>query len=383
MFKILFEPSEIKIFTPIIKTKIKYTQGWLKNFLNYKKFVNHKVHDKTILITEANYTHSEVIPSYIKYFSELGYKIDVLVMEKCVFENPFVKLDVSADFYYVPQKFYDKCILSEQIKNYDCVLFTSNQVYLKHGKISSVLDVYKEIKKPKNRFIVSEHHLELLKEEDYTRSKVISLPAWIKNFDERIDMVNPCYFYPVKFNPNKNTKTRFIIVGGLTPNRKNIELFNNAFSEILDMGFKNFEIIITGEANKKDFPKKLLPYIKIKGHTNFNVMYKELEKADFMLPLLDPDSEIHNRYTECGTSGNFQLSYGFRLPMVIAKKFAEPNLLNNENSIIYNKNSDFKNATIRAINMENSEYKRFVNSLNKLYNDLHNKSLESLRNIVS
>ena len=112
-------------------------------------------------------------------------------------------------------------------------------------------------------------------------------------------------------------------------------------------------------------------------------MYKELEKADFMLPLLDPDSEIHNRYTECGTSGNFQLSYGFRLPMVIAKKFAEPNLLNNENSIIYNKNSDFKNATIRAINMENSEYKRFVNSLNKLYNDLHNKSLESLRNIVS
>ncbi len=383
MLDIKLEPSEIKVFTPFFKTKIKYTQGWLKNFINYRKFINHKVENKTVLITEANYTHSEVIPSYIKYFSELGYKVDVLVMEKCLFENPFIKLDVNADFYYVSQKFYDKCILSEQIKNYDYVLFTSNQVYRRHGKTVSVLDLYKDIQKPKNGFIVSEHHLELLKEEDFSRSKVISLPAWIKNFDERITMVNPCYFYPIKFNPNKNTKTRFIIVGGLTPNRKNVELFNNTFSDIIDMGIKNFEIVITGEANLKDFPSRIQPYIKTKGHANFDIMYKELEMADFMLPLLDPNSEEHNRYVERGTSGNFQLCYGFRLPMIIARKFAEQNLLNNANSIVYETNSDFKNSIIQAINMENSDYSKIVENLDKLGSNLYNEALNNLKNICN
>ncbi len=383
MLDIILEPSEIKIYTPIIKTKIKLTQGWIKNLLIYNTFTKHKVSEKTILITEANYTHSEVIPSYIKYFSELGYNIDVLLTENNLYENPFVKLDVKANFYYVSQAFYDKCILSDKIKEYEYVLFTSNQVYLRHGDISSVFDVYKKIQHPKKDFIVSEHHLEMLNEDDYERSKIIALPIWAKNFDKRIEMVNPCYFYPVKTNYNKNTTTRFVVIGKLAPSRKNMELFNETFSEILNNKIAKFELVVLGDADMKYFQKSLVPYINIKGHVNFDTMYKELEKSDFILPLFDPEMNSHNRYIERGTSGSFQLCYGFRKPMVIASKFAEPNLLNNKNSIIYYKNSDFKNAVLEAIKMNDSDYANLVQNLDSLYKSIYSESLNNLRELVN
>ena len=49
-------------------------------------------------------------------------------------------------------------------------------------------------------------------------------------------------------------------------------------------------------------------------------MYKYIAKSDFFLPLLDP--KIHKHYIKEQTSGSFQLSYGFNIPLIIEKTFA-------------------------------------------------------------
>jgi hypothetical protein len=173
------------------------------------------------------------------------------------------------------------------------------------------------------------------------------------------------------------------VIGKLAPSRKNMELFNETFSEILNNKIAKFELVVLGDADMKYFQKSLLPYINIKGHVNFDTMYKELEKSDFILPLFDPEMNSHNRYIERGTSGSFQLCYGFRKPMVIASKFAEPNLLNNKNSIIYYKNSDFKNAVLEAIKMNDSDYANLVQNLDSLYKSIYSESLNNLRELVN
>ena len=111
-------------------------------------------------------------------------------------------------------------------------------------------------------------------------------------------------------------------------------------------------------------------------------MYKELEKADFFLTLLDPDNSEHDRYITTGTSGSFQLIYGFAKPCLINKKFAALHGFNEENSIIYEKNSDFTEALKKAIDMSANDYNSMQNSLKIYADNLYQTSLKDLKEVL-
>ena len=64
-------------------------------------------------------------------------------------------------------------------------------------------------------------------------------------------------------------------------------------------------------------------------------MYDEVEKADFFLTSYEPDFAPHLRYITTGTSGAFQLVYGFLKPVVIHEKFSGINGFDDKNSVIY------------------------------------------------
>ena len=111
-------------------------------------------------------------------------------------------------------------------------------------------------------------------------------------------------------------------------------------------------------------------------------MYKELEKADFFLTLLDPDNPEHDRYITTGTSGSFQLIYGFAKPCLINKKFATLHGFNDENSIIYEKNSDFTEVLKKAIDMPANDYNMMQNSLKSYAYSLYQMSIKNLKEIL-
>jgi hypothetical protein len=92
-------------------------------------------------------------------------------------------------------------------------------------------------------------------------------------------------------------------------------------------------------------------------------MFDELIKSDFILPLLDPEIEAHRRYINSGTSGTFQLIYGFNKPCIIHKTFADIYGFNDKNSIIYECNDKFPEAILNAINIADSEYKNIQENL--------------------
>src|SRR5699024_1247453 len=114
----------------------------------------------------------------------------------------------------------------------------------------------------------------------------------------------------------------------------------------------------------------------------YPTLYSEVNNADFFLPLLDPENPDHDRYIKDGTSGSFQLIYGFAKPCLINKKFAGVHGFDSENSIVYEKNSDLPQAMADAINMSKEEYENKQTKLKELASDIYKKSLENLRGLL-
>ena len=125
------------------------------------------------------------------------------------------------------------------------------------------------------------------------------------------------------------------------------------------------------------------PYFDIKGRLPFDKMYDEIEKADFMLTSYDENNQKHLRYKTTGTSGNFQLVYGFLKPCIIIESFAPINGFNNTNSILYKSDNDYSKAMAKAIEMNSDEYNELQNNLKIYADNLYNKSLENFKKLIS
>ena len=143
----------------------------------------------------------------------------------------------------------------------------------------------------------------------------------------------------------------------------------------------NFEITIIGLSGKIDIPDELANYIKFKGKLPFAEMYKEMEKADFFLPLLDPSNEWHRRYLNETTTGSRQLILGFLKPCLINEEFANAYDFNQNNSIIYQQNN-LLNAMKAAININSEEYEKLQKNLNLLAQNIYKESLQNLKDSI-
>jgi hypothetical protein len=107
-----------------------------------------------------------------------------------------------------------------------------------------------------------------------------------------------------------------------------------------------------------------------------------MRNTDFFLTLLDPDNPDHDRYITHGTSGSFQLIYGFSKPCLIVEKFAEVYGFTLDNAIIYKDNKYLGLAMQKAIDMSGDEYEDIRKNLIKMSNDIYNMSFENLKNVL-
>ena len=105
-----------------------------------------------------------------------------------------------------------------------------------------------------------------------------------------------------------------------------------------------------------------------------------MEKADYILALLDSSNPQHERYIKYGTSGTFQYSYGFLKPCIIHKKFASIHKFNEGNSLLYACDGDLALAMERAIDMNQKDYINMQNNLLALSKKIYEKSLINLKN---
>ena len=347
-------------------------------------FKTHPVADKTVLYIEVNNCHGEVIPGMVKYLSELGYKVDILIS---------ANLADIMDFSVLPPKSVNKIyktdyptmkaiFQSEKIKEYEYCFLNSSIIYGSPGNYFSFFELFPECKKKKKGFIMLEHHLESLNQTMLTENRVLQL-ADIKLKDGKSPVFCNSHYYGKISNHTKNNQVNFLSIGTLILARRNPQLLFDGIKSLLERGYTNFKITLVGRSIPFDgISCEILNHIDCKGRISYQDMFEEIKKADFLLTLLDPAIEAHNRYIECGTSGTFQLSYGFEIPCIIPEKFAATHFFNRSNSIIHKDASDFAEALIRCIEMKEAEYDSVKEALKLTAEVIRTKSRENLRNIL-
>lgn len=358
------------------------------------------VHPK-VLLFEPNFdAHSEVLPGYLSYFLNLGYHVDVLMIQKNFDLGALerFKFNRNVTFFTIDAEQVNDFFAIPEINEFDAIFITSEIMYwplvnmetYKHAEqtsmkhfiirnnehgmpIESIFVCFPNLYQYYKKCIVVEHHLERCPPPLINDKKVVSLSRNDITKRHNISVINPHDFGPIKRVKKTNNFTTFIIVGGIQSFRKNVQILFDAVEWLNNLKITNFKIIVVGygELNCKE---ELKHFFDIKGRISYPEMYNLLEKSHFILPLFDPQNKDHDRYITRGTSGIYQLIYGFKIPCIIHKKFAVPHGLNVSNSMIYNQNKHLAKTMLRCIKMNSSEYDKYINNLDKTAKKIYKDS---------
>lgn len=337
-----------------------------------------KANGRSVLIFEAQPHHGECLPAYIKYFNDLGYHVDLLVLREIIEQNPFCLMPQNADFNIIEGTWDNRAAIlkNEKILKYKHILISTAICY--YSPQTSVIDEFPIFKKHPSVFIVEHdlHDIDTNHERSFLEKNRIST-LWKFPLGT---MVNPCYFGNVNITP-KNVPT-FIVVGKIEKKRKNHDLLFNAIGGLLEKT-QNFHVIIVGEVEDSalTIPEKIRPYVTITGYLNFPEMYQYMEKADFFLPLLDSKNKAHERYLTSGVTGSLQLILGFRKIALIQEKFAAFYEFNDQNAIIYKRS--LENAMYQAVVMSPQKYQEMQDNLDEKAIATYAKSERNLRRMIS
>ena len=341
------------------------------------------IKNNTFLLWEpCSKSHSEVLPGYAKYLLDLGYHVSVLCVPERIKEGLFSRFNNrNLSINYLSKKQIRQYFLNNDLADIKGVLVTTV------GKLCDSVhyeDIYKSFSNDADRsklFFV-EHEV----------SNSINAGTWREDFItlRKINyknagsvVVNPHYFGDVRITPKNKDITNFVTIGAIRNKRKDNNMIVDSAYALIKKGFKNFKITVIGKGHIKDLPKELHPYFHIKGRLSFDKMYKEIENADFVLTAYDENNPSHIRYNTSGTSGSFQLVYGFLKPCIITEAFAKINGFNNENAILYKNKDNYTDAFERAINLSTIEYASMQQNLKIYVDTLYNESLLNLKNLIN
>lgn len=370
-----------KVLT-ILGLRLKIKRHFLAGTLmGYKHLLSTNVRPNSILMVEINNAHGEVLVGMAKYFLDLGFNIDILLSAKEKSFNPLARINDSRIRTFEMLPYGAKTILAnKKTKKYEYIYFNSELCY--DFKKKTAKQFFKKIAIPDNKILQMCHRLEweeTFNTKDLNFVMLADLPI---AREIKPKTVNTHYFGEIDCK-EKNKTVNFIVVGNIQSARKNFDLLINTVNQLISSGIKNFKItIVSRTGTLENIPSDIKSYFDFKGSLNYPDMYNEMESADFFLPLLDPDNPEHDRYITTGTSGSFQLIYGFLKPCIIHEKFARIHHFNSKNSIIYTQNQDFAQKMKEAALLSNEEYDSMRQELKILSNELYNKSLNNLKEIT-
>ena len=358
----------------IVKQKKLKKYNFKNNIFNYlKDFFDCEIKEKTIIIFEPNRYHHECIPGYAKYFTDLGYNVDTLIIKKTedslLLFHPKEKLRI---FLFDNLKQIEKNIkkIKNKFKKYDYIFINSTDKNKKEiYKNLGVFDFYNSI------FVA--HDINFIKrivmDNLFNENKIITLGKFKKGVQ-----VNPHYFgnYVLR---NKNNKTKFFVTS--TINRDYKYLINSV--EILKNEGLNFEIVVIGRCknfNSNIVPENIKNYFIFRHNISYSQMYSEIKYSDYVIITLNPKNKDNIIFKNLRITGSSQLVYGFLKPAIIHKEYAELYNMTNKNSFIYNKN--FTDVMREAINFNNKQYNEMRDNLKSLSNKIYKLSFENLKKIM-
>ena len=334
----------------------------------------------SILLIEPNDCHGEILPGLAQYLIQAGYAVDVLITPAQHAKAPLAQYqDASLRVFVLDCKSMGKVLASEKPAAYEFLFFNSCRVYRQLGenRWPSIHEYYSQITPSKHGLLVMGHQMEFPNMEMLQEGRIATLTDLGPDLPLKPFIVNTHFFGQIEIT-GKSDLPHFIMVGSMENYRRNCSLLHNAVRHLDEKGIRRFKITLIGRGGFGKISARLHPYFEHLGSVDYPTMYAKMAEADFFLPLLDPENPEHDRYLSTGTSGSFQLIYGFQKPCLIAAKFAQKYGFNATNSIPYDTNAELALAMERAIAMSPSEYKNMQAAIGRYAEKLYAMSLHNV-----
>ena len=344
-----------------------------RDYIN--RFFEHYTTDCTVLLVEANIYHYETLPGYYYYLKKLGYDVEIAIVSTNI--ECFSRCSPKPIVWKFTEKEVFDILTDSRLKKFSRIIINSKIIYPTTNVEVDINKYLPNLQSGKSKNLYVQHHIDKLSEKE--NEIILANPSANPNLEKYV--VNPHYFGEIKITPKNSNITNFIIVGDFNIKRRNVDLLIESIKELSKI-VRNFKITVVGYKNNKNIPGIISDYFDIVGRLDYSAMYEEVEKADFFLSLLDPNVVQHERYMKYGTSGTFQLVYGFVKPCVIHKTFADIYGFSEKNSVIYNKNEKFIECMLQAIQMNNKKYSDMQRNLKILAKKIEKRSLENLACIM-
>jgi hypothetical protein len=357
--------------------RLKYSLGSF-----FARRVSPWISENTFFVWEpCTYSHAEIVPGYVKYLLDLGFDVSLFIEPKrldegllCRFTDPRITVN------RMSQGTVLRYFKENGLSNAKGILITSARKIGQKDSYHSEHTLFANRSKEQKLLLV-EHDVRRATDHGAVTPDTITLKR-IRYKNAATLAVNPHYFGDVRITAKNTDTVRFITIGAMRPKKRNTTILIDAVAELHRQGVTNFKVTVIGRGSLGPIPAQLRQYFDVLGRVDFARMYAELEGADFFLSLLDPTNVAHDRYLTTGTSGSFQLIYGFAKPCLIAERFAEPNGFNSENSIVYTGNDHLTASMIDAMKMTPTEYQAKQQALQTMAQTLYAESLANLRRLA-
>lgn len=339
------------------------------------------VSENTFILWEpCSSSHGEIVPGYTKYLLDLGFHVLVLMTPDRIDEGLFSRFpDANFDLARLPQKQIRRFVRSREAQAAKGILVTTA------GKLPKRTDATPDLDQvfgsfPKDRIHLVEHNASNRLQASTWDEDLITLRQLVPPSPSKL--VNPMYFGETGEGKTKAGHTTFLMVGAARAKRRSDDLLLDAVETLLKDGISNFEIRMIGKPGKTALPEHLTPYVKSLGRLSFDAMYDEVEAADFILTAFQKNNQDHAFYRTVGTSGSFQLAYGFSTPIVLQKRFAEGTAFAENNSFLYDEDADFSSTLKLAISLPKRDYDVLVQQLRRDASALYETSKSNLKDLI-
>ena len=381
MKKIFYLTSVFILISILCKNHKKYQK---KKKFNYKQrndeiinFLNSPIYSKSVVIFEYNKYHLECLPGYSKYFTDLGYNVDIIIrynnldsMEKFEPKN-YIRI-----FQYHPNQLRGRKVkLKKKFRLYNySLLLTTDKGHKKYKLYKSLgfFSNYKSLFVVHGGDFIKKLHLKKF----LSRKHVFSLADYGK-----LNYVNPNYFGEFRLTFQKNRQVSFYI----TSTKKRFYSYLLVGARNLKNKLIDFKIHVTGMSHslyKSLIPKDLKKFFHFHGLVRYKYLYKIIEKIDFIILNLFRHNKDDNLFRTFRATGSAQLSYGFYKPVLVEESFAPVYKFSNKTAIIF-KNFNLSLAMEIASKMSSKKYTEMCKNIKSLRESIYNISLNNLKKALN
>ncbi len=336
--------------------------------------------DTVILWEPCSQSHGEIVPGYAKYLLDLGYRVVVFMTPDRIGEGLFCRFShPKLHLATLSQRQIRRFMKTPDVRSAAGILISTAGKMPTDGAGAPDLERVFGGVPPANVHLV-EHDMGRLQGQAEWRNRAITLKALAPEYGGT-HVVNPHYFGDVLETPKNSDKTVLVMVGAARAKRRNDHLVINAAERLVAEGYRNFEIRLIGKLNGVEVPPSLNDnFIKL-GRLSFAALYEEVENSDFLLTAFQKDNPAHSYYRTTGTSGSFQLSYGFSKPGIFQQDYIAGTGVTPENSLLYDEDGGMLDAMKTAIEMPPDQYEVMQAAMRECARQQAAQSLETLRTV--